>query len=179
LFRASGDPNLDIFTQKGGKGCAVPSPPFCLGEEIILYANATYNRYPEQNKYVTFQMFYPDKESFILSATTNGTGIAVKHFRLPSSESSNEILGTWKVIGIVNIAGVATNDTLEFQVCWNPADIDHDSDVDLFDAVPLLAIYGSELGDKNYNCNCDIAEPYGKIDLYDAILVVVNYGKKA
>ena len=177
--RASGGPNLDIFTQRGGKGYAVPSPPFCLGEEIILYANATYNKYPEQNKYVTFQMFYPDKESFILSATTNETGIAVKHFRLPSSESQNEIIGTWKVIGTVNIAGVATNDSLGFQVCWNPADIDDDLDVDLFDAIPLLAIYGSELGDKNYNCNCDIAEPYGKIDLYDAILVVANYGKKA
>lgn len=179
-YRVSGGPNLDVFTQRGGKGYAVPSPPFCPGEEIILYANATYNKYPEQNKDVTFQMVYPNKESFILpSATTNETGIAVRRFRLPPSECSDEILGIWRVISTVNIAGVAANDTLEFHVCWNPGDVDQDSDVDLYDAVPLLAIYGSELGDGDYNCHCDIAEPYSKIDLYDAVLVVVNYGKKA
>jgi hypothetical protein len=179
LFRASGDPNLDIFTQKGGKGHAVPSPPFCPGQEITLYANATYNTYPEQVKYVTFQIFYPDKECFILAATTNETGIAVASFCLPSSNCQDEILGIWRIVSTVNIAGVAANDTLEFQVCWNLADIDHDSDVDLYDAVSLLAVYGSEVGDESYNCCCDIAGPYGKIDLYDAVLVVVNYGKKA
>lgn len=98
---------------------------------------------------------------------------------MPSSECPDETFGIWKVIDTVDIAGVSTNDTLEFHVCWNPADVDQDSDVDLYDAVPLLAIYGSELGCENYNCHCDIAEPYGKIDLYDAVLVVVNYGKKA
>ena len=129
-YRVSGGPNLDIFTQRGGKGYAVPSSPFCPGEEIILYANATYNKYPEQNKGVQFQMFYPNKESFILPATTNETGIAVTRFRLPSSECPDETLGIWRVISTVYIAGVAVNDTLEFHVCWNPADVDHDSDVD-------------------------------------------------
>jgi hypothetical protein len=172
-------PDVDIFTQRGGKGPAVPSPPFCLGEEIILYANATYNRYPEQKKFVTFQMFYPSNDSFILAATTNGTGIAVAHFRLPSAEYSDETVGIWRVISTVNIAGVAANDTLEFQVCWNPGDVNHDLEVNLYDAVSLLAVYGSELGNKSYNCYCDIAEPYGKINLYDAVLVVANYGKKA
>ena len=61
---------------------------------------------------------------------------------------------------------------------WNPGDIDHDLDVDLFDAVRLLMAYGSEEGDENYNPHCDINEPYGAIDLFDAVLLLLNYGKK-
>jgi len=177
-FKVSGGPNVDVFTQRGGKGHAVPSPAFCPEQEIILYANATYNKYPEQNKYVSFQIFYPNKESFILPATTNETGIAVTRFRLPSLECPDEILGIWRLISTVNIAGVAANDTLEFQVCWNPADIDHDSDVDLYNAVSLLTVYGSELESEGYNCCCDIAEPYGKIDLYDSVLLLSSFGEK-
>ena len=177
-YQVSGGPNVDVFTQRGGKGSGVPSPPFCPPEEIILYANATYNEYPEQNKYVTFQIFYPNEENLILSGTTNETGIAITRFRLPSPECPEEIFGIWGVLTTVNIAGVAANDTLEFHVCWNPTDVDQDLDVDLYDAVRVLVAYGSELGDENYNCHCDIAELYGKIDQYDAILLLVNYGKK-
>ena len=61
---------------------------------------------------------------------------------------------------------------------WNPGDIDHDLDVDLFDAVRLLLAYGSKLGSENYNCHCDINEPYGAIDLFDAVLLLLNYGKQ-
>ena len=61
---------------------------------------------------------------------------------------------------------------------WNPADVDHDLDVDLYDAVRVLLAYGSKLGDENYNPQCDINEPYGTINLYDAILVLVAYGKE-
>jgi parallel beta-helix repeat protein len=61
---------------------------------------------------------------------------------------------------------------------WNPGDVDHDLDVDLYDAVRLLAAYGYELGEEGYNPHCDIAEPNGVIDLYDAVLLLVNYGKK-
>ena len=61
---------------------------------------------------------------------------------------------------------------------WNPGDVDHDLDVDLFDAVRLLLAYGSTPEDEHYNCHCDINEPYGAIDLFDAILLLLNYGKK-
>jgi parallel beta-helix repeat protein len=61
---------------------------------------------------------------------------------------------------------------------WNPGDVDHDLDVDLYDAVKLLLAYGSTPEDERYNCHCDITEPYGIIDLYDAVLLLVNYGKK-
>jgi len=61
---------------------------------------------------------------------------------------------------------------------WNPADVDHDLDVDLYDAVRVLKAYGSKQGHKNFNPHCDIAEPYGIIDLYDVMTVLVNYGKR-
>jgi hypothetical protein len=61
---------------------------------------------------------------------------------------------------------------------WNLGDVDHDLDVDLYDAVRLLTAYGSKLGDEEYNPHCDIAEPYGQINLYDAVLLLANYGKK-
>jgi len=61
---------------------------------------------------------------------------------------------------------------------WNPADVDHDLDVDLYDAVRLLVAYGFKEGDEHYNPHCDIAEPYGVINLFDAVLLLVNYGEK-
>lgn len=61
---------------------------------------------------------------------------------------------------------------------WNQGDVDHDLDVDLDDALRLLAAYGCKLGEENYNPHCDIAEPYEVINIYDAVLLLINYGKK-
>lgn len=61
---------------------------------------------------------------------------------------------------------------------WNPADVNHDLKVNLYDAVRVLAAYGSGIGDENYNPHCDIAEPYGTIDLFDATVILTNYGKR-
>ena len=36
----------------------------------------------------------------------------------------------------------------------------------------------SELGDKNYSLDSDLCEPYGEIDLFDAVVILVNYGSK-
>jgi hypothetical protein len=61
---------------------------------------------------------------------------------------------------------------------WNLADVNYDFKVDLYDAAKLLTVYGSKFGEEMYNPNCDIAEPYGQINLFDAVLVLLNYGKK-
>lgn len=61
---------------------------------------------------------------------------------------------------------------------WNPGDVNHDLEVNLYDAVKVLVAYGSQPGYGNWNPQCDIAEPHNKIDLYDAILVLTNYGEK-
>jgi len=61
---------------------------------------------------------------------------------------------------------------------WNPGDIDHDFDVDLFDVVKAAGIYGSTPLDPNWNPHCDIAEPYGIIDIFDLVMIAGSYGEE-
>ncbi len=61
---------------------------------------------------------------------------------------------------------------------WLPGDFNHDNDVDLFDAVRLLLAYGSKEGDASYDSICDIAAPYGAINLFDAVFLLKYYGVK-
>jgi parallel beta-helix repeat protein len=61
---------------------------------------------------------------------------------------------------------------------WNPADIDHDLDVDIFDVVKCAIAYGSTPSDPHWNPHCDIAEPYAKVDIFDIVLMVMSYGEE-
>ena len=61
---------------------------------------------------------------------------------------------------------------------WNPGDINHDLTVDIFDVVLVCAAYESTPSDLNWNCHCDIVEPYGAIDLFDVVLMASNYGEE-
>jgi len=61
---------------------------------------------------------------------------------------------------------------------WNLADVNHDLNVDLYDATIVCVAYGSKLEDERYNCHCDLTEPYGTVNLYDAVIIFVNYGKE-
>lgn len=64
------------------------------------------------------------------------------------------------------------------EICITIAgDVDADFDVDLYDAVKLLARYGAKEGDPNYDPNCDI-NCNGKIYLYDAVILLSHYGQK-
>ena len=172
IWQVSEKYDIDLFTQKGGRGYFVSCPPFNSSEEVILYANVTYNDYPEQNNDVSFQIFNPQNNSFILFARTNASGIATTSFRLP------EIFGTWRVLATVSIADVVVNDTLEFHARWNLADINHDLKIDIYDVVRITGIYNSEQGDPNWNCHSDIAEPYGIINIYDVVTCTGQYGKE-
>jgi len=57
-------------------------------------------------------------------------------------------------------------------------DINHDGQVDLYDVTIVFVAYGSKPGQKNWNPLADVAEPYDHINLYDAVTVCTNYGKK-
>jgi len=61
---------------------------------------------------------------------------------------------------------------------WNIGDIDHDLDVDLFDVVKAASIYGSTSADPEWNPHCDIAEPYGVIDIFDLVMIASSYGEE-
>jgi hypothetical protein len=56
-------------------------------------------------------------------------------------------------------------------------DMDGDFDVDLYDAVGLLARYGAKKGNPQYDLLYDI-DGDGDIDLYDAVALLAHYGQK-
>jgi len=61
---------------------------------------------------------------------------------------------------------------------WNPADVNHDLKVNIFDVVRICVAYGTAPSDTGWNPHCDIAEPYGIIDIDDVLEACVNYGKR-
>jgi parallel beta-helix repeat protein len=63
-------------------------------------------------------------------------------------------------------------------VYWNPADIDHDLDVDIFDVVKCAIAYGSTPSDPRWDAHGDIAEPFGEIDIFDIVMIATSYGEE-
>lgn len=61
---------------------------------------------------------------------------------------------------------------------WNPGDIDHDLNVDIFDVVRIAGAFGSTPFDSNWNPHCDVAKPYEIIDIYDLVVIAGSYGKE-
>jgi parallel beta-helix repeat protein len=60
---------------------------------------------------------------------------------------------------------------------WNPADINHDLKVDIFDVVLCANAYGSTPADIHWNPLCDLAEPFNKVDIFDIVTICINYGE--
>jgi len=60
---------------------------------------------------------------------------------------------------------------------WNPADVNHDLKVDIYDVVLACSAYSSTPSDPHWNPHCDIAEPYGIIDIYDIVMIAGSYGE--
>lgn len=61
---------------------------------------------------------------------------------------------------------------------WHPADVNKNLRIDIYDAVLLCASYNTTPSDPNWNCHCDIAEPFGFIDESDVMLIADNYGEE-
>jgi len=59
---------------------------------------------------------------------------------------------------------------------WNPADVNHDLEVDIYDVVMLSGAYLSTPSDSNWNPHCDLVEPYEVIDIYDVVFMCGCYG---
>jgi hypothetical protein len=111
---------IDIFTgwpaPYGGQGPNQPSDMFWPQKAVSLYANVTYNAYPEQAKDVAFQVIAPNNQTWaIIYARTNASGIAYTTFRLPwPCDNPEQWFGVWTIIGTVDIACIIVNDTLQF-----------------------------------------------------------------
>ena len=59
---------------------------------------------------------------------------------------------------------------------WNPGDVNHDLEVDIYDVVMLSGAYLSTPSDSNWNPHCDLVEPYEVIDIYDVVFMCGSYG---
>lgn len=61
---------------------------------------------------------------------------------------------------------------------WSQADIDHDLDVDIFDVVMGCTVYGAMPADPHWNPHCDIAAPFGVIDVFVVVPIAMSYGEE-
>jgi len=141
---------------------------------------------------ITIMNYGAHTERFNITVCANTTSIATQTLSL-TSENSATITFTWNTSGfargnytisahattVINETYIADNSLSADQcVCISiPGDLDCDRDVDLYDAVKLLARYGAKEGNPEYDCICDIDDD-GDIDLYDAVKLLTNYGKK-
>lgn len=117
---------IDVYTQKvpySGWGPNQPSDAFAPQDEVVLYAYVTYNGDPVQGKIVAFEVHGPinpvENVSFTRTAVTDVDGIANVSFRIPWPDYGEEVVfGIWNVVAIVDIAEVAVEDRLTFEVGW-------------------------------------------------------------
>ncbi|MCK4478194.1 right-handed parallel beta-helix repeat-containing protein [Candidatus Bathyarchaeota archaeon] len=61
---------------------------------------------------------------------------------------------------------------------WNLADVNYDFKVDIYDVVLACSAYTSTPSDPHWNPHCDIAEPYGIIDIFDIVMIAGSYGEE-
>ncbi|UCG37365.1 MAG: hypothetical protein JSV64_03585 [Candidatus Bathyarchaeota archaeon] len=117
----SADPIFfDVYTQYpapfGGQGEDKPSDMFWPQKELILYVNATYAGWPEQNVNAAFEILYSNGSCCsVLYNLTDACGVAFVRTRLPwPCDNSSDLFGKWTVIATASIAGEVANDTLVF-----------------------------------------------------------------
>lgn len=110
-------PAIDIYTQKGGEGPNQPGGTFTPGEQVFIFANATYNGVGVEGKLVGFEVLDAQNASVLQRVEkTDIYGIAAILFRIPKNGPPEHIIGTWIVIAAVSISEQIVSDTLTFKV---------------------------------------------------------------
>jgi hypothetical protein len=117
---------------------------------------------------------YCNETAITLPSGENYTTVA-----LASGESTSVVI-TWPVQGETDTTD--NNLTVGWVLVTIPGDVDGDLengryDVDLFDAVRLLACYGAKEGEPSFDPNCDIDND-GRVFLFDAVILLSRYGQK-
>lgn len=100
----------------GGQGPNVPADMFWPQKNVSIWANVTYNEWPEQQKDVAFAIIDNLGNTWgIIYARTNENGTATTSFRLPwPCVNPEQYIGVWKIVATVDIACIIVNDTVEF-----------------------------------------------------------------
>jgi len=61
---------------------------------------------------------------------------------------------------------------------WSFADVNYDFEVNIYDVVLAAVAFNSTPSDIRWNPHCDIAEPYGIIDIFDIVMIIGSYGEE-
>ncbi len=103
----------------GGQGLNETADLVYPQKKIWLWANVSYNEWPEQQKVVTFEVRDPQGELvIILSAETDENGTAFVDFRIPWPEYRWALCGVFTVVASVDIASQTVKDWLWFHYDW-------------------------------------------------------------
>jgi hypothetical protein len=96
---ASSPGAIDVYSQKGGKGPNTESAAVNVQEDVLLYAEVTYDGIPLEGRGVVFEVTGPNGPfNTVPGAYTNSSGIASAVLHMPWPTSNPEsTLGTWSV----------------------------------------------------------------------------------
>lgn len=61
---------------------------------------------------------------------------------------------------------------------WNPADVNDDLKVDIFDVLICANAYLATPSDPEWNPRCDLANPYDLISIFDIMTIVGSFGEE-
>ena len=107
---------IDLYTQNGGAGPNAPSDAFGPQQNVLLYANVTYNGAPVAQKDVAFQI--NDKNGNLVdvrTARTDANGQAVSSYRLPWPDvNPDNTFGTWTINATVSVSQQTAVDNTSF-----------------------------------------------------------------
>jgi hypothetical protein len=111
---------VDVYTQaadpNSGKGPNAKSDAFGPQEDVVIYANVTYNSVPVAQKEVAFEVRNAQNQTiFYRTAISNGEGLATSSFRLPwPNTNPNATFGNWTIYAAVDVSEVHVYDTCAF-----------------------------------------------------------------
>ena len=133
---------------------------------------------------------YP--ETFTVELYANTSLIETKQVNDLGPLETKTLTFTWNTTGLTLLANYTLEakaeilenetDTADNSLVYGPilvvmiGDIIFDRQINLYDAVKLLLIYGSKEGNPNWDVMVDLRRD-GEINLYDAVALLIRYGK--
>jgi len=151
-------------------------PDGVLHEPVIVFnddVNATVGTY-----YVAVSSIYPAPSFYGSGIVFEITFKVIYQPLEPATFSIDYILHEFITYGSGVPLFLVENCSMTIHPHWNPADVNDDLKVDIFDVVSCARTYLFGVGDPFYCSRCDIAEPYGIIDIFDIVMICASYGEE-